>query len=554
MDDLDIDVHNTRFIAGGNQRFNEEIFQKLKNNDPTVTSLALMWGDEELAPNVDWKAEKSCIENNTHLKALTLECRPRYRFNKRDVDNIGQFFKAVAGNNSIVYLSLEYFLDWHQSDPSDQAPLSKFQLNNNIRGLRVHLIGNKNAQGIISALQACEDSPLQQAYLGAINHVGMIESLRSHQHTRKITLSAGNQIIGHGIQFHWYATIRALSTTFLRHGGSNNLRELDLSETSIDDACATYLADILSRNTELKKLTMRSCHALTSAGWNVLSRCFRRNNSGITQLHLIDCRIDGESSASLAPAIASMTTLQSLDLRSPRRGTNTIRCHHSLLQNPNLEELCLSNCETTNDDIVAFAESLATNTALKHLDLDMVRGVDTDGWKAFARVALPNSLLEELNLIVLLDDETCTLFANLLAGNNTLKYLTLNAHGIKEVGMSAFTRLICNKSSINEILNSNHTLCIGGFIPNDLRSLSQYNQNGNKKEVARRKIIDFYFMEDETRIQEVFDLEIVMPHLISWLGRDHMGINLLRQVLAGMPSLFNSGTNVTESRNKRKRA
>ena len=142
MDELDL---NSRFRARNQQRFNEDIFQNIKNNDPTVNSLAVMWGGEGLARNVDWKTERSCIENNTHLKALSLQCNRRYIFNTRDIDNIGEFVGAVSENNSIMYLSLEEFLDC-QSDPSDQPPLSRFQLNNNIRGLRVHLICNENAQ------------------------------------------------------------------------------------------------------------------------------------------------------------------------------------------------------------------------------------------------------------------------------------------------------------------------------------------------------------------------------------------------------------------------
>ena len=69
-------------------------------------------------------------------------------------------------------------------------------------------------------------------------------------------------------------------------------------------------------------------------------------------------------------------------------------------------------------------------------------------------------------------DEGAEALADGLMGNTTLKHLVLtpNSAGITNTGWAAFSRLLCDTSSINNTFRSNHTLeHIGGgyhYVPN----------------------------------------------------------------------------------------
>ena len=148
----------------------------------------------------------------------------------------------------------------------------------------------------------------------------------------------------------------------------------------------------------------------------------------------------------------------------------------------------------------------------------------------------PNFGLREFFLVENnVDDDTLIAYSNALVQNSTLTFLNLDAcvdidededddddDLITDRSWEAFSTLVCNKTSIMDTYNSNHTLRdLCDDIPDYLESYLELNKNEDKTEVARQKILQTHFSTcDSTNIQELLDMELeMMPAAISWIGR-----------------------------------
>ena len=103
-------------------------------------------------------------------------------------------------------------------------------------------------------------------------------------------------------------------------------------------------------------------------------------------------------------------------------------------------------------------------------------------------------------------------------------------------------KLLCNISTINDIINSNHGisfLCMGNFDPmgngnvEQLRQCLELNRNEDKAEVIRNKILRFYFV-GEYDVSPLAKMSLsVLPEVISQIGGDnkHSAIYRLLRLL-----------------------
>ena len=121
------------------------------------------------------------------------------------------------------------------------------------------------------------------------------------------------------------------------------------------------------------------------------------------------------------------------------------------------------------------------------------------------RASLETLDLDENNI----NDDTLIDFTRALEHNKTLKSLFLYQNPdddwprITERGWEALSNLLCNKSSIMSTYNSNHTLQDPGdyaypldAISKDLVESLELNENKDKVEVARQKILRTHFSCD----------------------------------------------------------
>ena len=75
------------------------------------------------------------------------------------------------------------------------------------------------------------------------------------------------------------------------------------------------------------------------------------------------------------------------------------------------------------------------------------------------------------------------------------------------------------------------------------------NENTNKVEVVRQKIIQYHFMDGKDNTETLVGMELeMMPSVIAWIGRDNIGLSLLYHLTKNMPCLFDS-----EDKQKRRR-
>ena len=319
----------------------------------------------------------------------------------------------------------------------------------------------------------------------------------------------------------WWSFFNSLQTRATR------LKNLDISHTMIDSVGITALGSLLNNMSMLKSLKLNGLSSngpdnITTQGWV----------SFLTALH--DSNLD----------------LDKLDL-----GSNCIDDEGMQI----LIQLLVSNM-----------------SSLKCLELGYNRQVTPTGWQALTvYLQSPNFALEQLGLHQNnINDDIVIAFASVLAQNNTLERLALhdcfdedNNESITERGWGAFSNLGCNKTTIMDTYNSNHTLYrLSEYLPDDLESYLELNKNKDKKEVARQKILQSHFSTedgDTPKIQELLDMELeVMPSVITWIGRpahagwrgtNVSGLSTMFNLTRRLPDLFDSSAQKKPGKAKRKR-
>ena len=200
-------------------------------------------------------------------------------------------------------------------------------------------------------------------------------------------------------------------------------------------------------------------------------------------------------------------------------------------------------------------------------------------------MAQPGSALERLKKLDIegsnITDEVMISIASALVNNISLKQLGwCHQERVADRGWSALMNTLCNKTTIETICNSNHTLLRVGIIsPGKVNKLTRLNNGTNKAEVARQKIIRHYFLEGKgSNIHKIMRMDlVVLPHVIECFGKQEMevskgtyasarcsngqgtkytikvdsGFEVLYRLARGMPSLFDTSGKVVGGKRKR---
>lgn len=288
----------------------------------------------------------------------------------------------------------------------------------------------------------------------------------------------------------------------------------------------------------------------TPMGWGALSTVLLNHNSVLEKLHLDNTQINDDVLHFITIALISNVRLRDLNLSKNDDVTSAGWVSFTavfLSPASSLEKLSLN--ENSLDDAVidALISALRNNSRLRelHLTLNGSSEVTNHGWMALSTfLRNPNSALEILNLQENdIDDDTAFLFAEALADNNTLKELNTGVDGAVDYFTSfscaAFTRIMCNTSSILDTYNSNHAL---GKLCNkesmsqadeydddyddllaDLRSILKINKENTKSHAACIKIINTHFRGPEINTEVFAGMKLnVLPIAIAWtwMGRD----------------------------------
>ena len=138
-----------------------------------------------------------------------------------------------------------------------------------------------------------------------------------------------------------------------------------------------------------------------------------------------------------------------------------------------------------------------------------------------------------------------------MTNNNKLLRIYLNNNPITDDGWDAFSKLLCDSSSVNATFLSNHTL---QYVSSDANAiigpLLDLNERNDKKEVATIKILQSH---DDFDMQPFFEWEFkVLPLVLGWLETasvlempenfepniERRKLSTIYQFVRGMPVLY----------------
>jgi len=124
-------------------------------------------------------------------------------------------------------------------------------------------------------------------------------------------------------------------------------------------------------------------------------------------------------------------------------------------------------------------------------------------------------------------------------GGNTTTGVMNEEHFICQV-QQCVSNIICDATSIESTYSSNHTLCYVKVRRVEVEdAYLTMNQNENKASVARQKILMHHFTGHDEDINVFTQMpETILPHAISWIGRDSLGYSLMLNFVQGSPTLF----------------
>ena len=511
-----------------------KLLRQIESDDPDLVKLKIGHADEYFPDDRFGKA----IGKNSHLKELRflgLAATPfrRERVTKEDFD---KFFRGLFHNRSIQKMS---FVNCNLfAGEILRILIPFFTGNHNFESLEISLcdLGSKGLRCLSVALS--EFNSLKEFALssfGSRTLQEVIKALGGHSRLRTLNLRENN-IGKNGCD--------ALAT--LLQNPNSGLAVLDLYKDKIDDKGAIVLATALAGNNTLIDLNLGSNRSITITGWRATFAVLQSPHSRLESLSLRDNNISDDAALSLMNALSNNNALKALELGNCSNITIAgWWAFFGFLLSPNsiLEELNLHSNRFNDDLVISLATYLASNSTLKRLNLSSNRGITNLGWQALSAVLEnPYSALEKLDLgSNRIDDDAVISFANSLTNNTKVTVLLIAGnHNITNNGWAAFSRMLCNKSSIMDTYLSNHTLqkfCVDRFLPNDLRSLLRLNKENSKSEAARLKIISHHF-SGNYNIQPFIDMELkVLPRAIAWMAKDEINDTMYRFIRI-TPSLF----------------
>jgi len=359
--------------------------------------------------------------------------------------------------------------------------------------------------------------------------------------------------------------------TFLK---SSQSLHLDLVISEIDEDSLTVLIDNIGI---LKSLDLGENKAITPTIWQSFFNSLQTSGTQLKEFNIRHAKVGNVGATALGSFLRSsapMLKKLSIDFVSSSRNDSDsissqgwVSLFSSLQDNTNLNLSSLSLHENKIDDegLQLLVQMVSSMKSLKFLDLYYNDLVTPTGWQVLSDYLQSNCSLKELYLHSNnINDDTLVEFTNALRNNKSLKYLDVgdspddDGHArITQRGWAAVSTLLCNKTSIMDTYNSNHILQDPGdyaypedAIPNHLVESLKLNENKDKVEVARQKILRTHFSSDATsKVQEFLDMKLeVIPTAIAWIGRPTVGwvgrevsrLSLMYNLMRRLPDLFDS--------------
>jgi len=251
----------------------------------------------------------------------------------------------------------------------------------------------------------------------------------------------------------------------------------------------------------------------------------------LQKVTLLDCNVSDEGLVDIITSLSIHPHLRKLFWTGNRLSTKGCMALATLLRcsATELEHLALGGNEINDEGVDALVPVLKNCSHLHTLVLSNNLAISLKGWRCLATILESPNTSSLTTLYVSgnnIDDEVATTLTSALLSNHTLTSLgIIDYHNpsITNEGWKAFTKLLCDTSTVNSTFLSNHTL---GYMfnlrhdcsfQNTLRPLLELNQRQDKKLVAMIKILQNH---NDFDMMPFFEWEFkVLPLMINWLER-----------------------------------
>eukprot|EP00984_Skeletonema_dohrnii_P031842 scaffold24869_cov78-Skeletonema_dohrnii-CCMP3373.AAC.6 len=281
--------------------------------------------------------------------------------------------------------------------------------------------------------------------------------------------------------------------------------------------------------------------------------------------------ISEEALSEIAEALRTQSQPEALHLNRNNIGRDGCVALGNTLcgwQSSNLK--CISLIDNNVDDLglQALVAGMTQGCNIEKLYLSGNRSITAAGMRSMSPWFQSESCsLEVLSLYrINFGDDGAIALADGLRGNESLRSVAFapTLAGITDVGWSAFSKLLCDTSSINNTYLSNHTLEeIGDFSydanPPDIGRYLAWNESRHIIDAAVRKILTTY---DHFDMKPFFHWKLkFLPVMVAWLERaqgnesekslESRKLSSMYDFVRGMPMLVVGGNQGQEKTRRR---
>mmetsp|Transcript_50 Transcript_50/g.64 ORF Transcript_50/g.64 Transcript_50/m.64 type:complete len:619 (-) Transcript_50:94-1950(-) len=468
------------------------------------------------------------------------------RFFPEGKDEMEAFMEGFKHNKSLreLYISTDLGSDGYKSLGY------MLRHNDNLSSICLHefVIGLDSARGIASMLGHEQCKTLKHLFfvqndLSVEGLVDIVTALKKQPQLEELKV-CGNNLDSDGC--------KALKTAFYGWEGAS-LKYLHLCHNNIDDEGVGYLVSGMARCNYLEALTLCGNPSITTAGFRSLSTFLLSKTCCLERLDLDQTNVDCKGAGALVAGLSSNKSLKCLCLSgnsiddegidvlvsclpkcskleelhlSENGGISALglkSLSNAFQAGSNLKHLRLRDNSIDDKGLKALVEGMANCRSLTKLDLSRNEAVTATGLQALLRAG--RSSLEELELWgIRIGDDGASTIANELVGNNVMErlYFCPSYSNITSKGWSAFSRLLCDYSTVNDTYLSNHIISnIGayrsGSAPNTSRFHLFLNNNFHSSDAAMLKILMHHH---DINMLPFFRWKLMfLPLVVDWFER-----------------------------------
>ena len=342
---------------------------------------------------------------------------------------------------------------------------------------------------------------------------------------------------------------------------SCSLENIEIHDENINDQCAATLGNSLAVNEVMKSLQIY-CRHITPTGWRHFFKFLQSPTTTLVDLTLNSPDINDEVAIYMFSALANNTSLKKLEMSYSNGITSIgwVECLRQLIGSKSaLGDIIIDGCNIDDEGAAMLVHLISKHMrTVTNLGLYNNTNITAEGWRLFDEVLLPSST-SKLNVLhignpddsesddFITDDVALDIFAA-LKNNRSLQDLHFDQTAISLNSLNVLINILCNKTSIANTWQSNHTLASFGCshddrFPTELATLLELNKGKDKAEVARKKILLFSGLDEETVCNVFVPMSTTLvPTAIEWIGRDRLGFSAMYYLVQNVPTLLEYGT------------